>query len=331
MEEQSVKLNGKELYKMIIELYGNKEDYVSNENGMINIKKPGKYNDYEIIVDHSIEGHEIMDMKKIREYFESINRTRISVICGLRTEGDPYGVYYCDYCNTSLFDNFNERSEYYKYCNECHMDMCQLCSEESDESGKLTENWEKRKDKIIMCRENHDMERRERYAMAGGFSCDICSETIKDDKRYSNYRKVDDCKDVCLKCYETEEGKNMVKEDDMELIKNCIAAMDSTEFGSMLDWIPIIKDKYDDGCNYVYINLNPGSKMYKRMVLSACDDHGREGFYVMRNKWKLEEVIEKIREFERDETWKQMEGWDKFYNTPIKQLMNQENMKTYYG
>ena len=68
----------------------------------------------------------------------------------------------------------------------------------------------------------------------------------------------------------------MIDEKELVLHANNICRMDQAEFGSLLDWIPVL---CDDEENMVCICLNPQSPYYKQISLQqSTDDHGRVSY-----------------------------------------------------
>lgn len=219
-------------------------------------------------------------------------------------------------------------------CSKCGEHICDSCQGETNSKVKDTfldnvlEGYKKLNEKVEPCR-SHDLVERSAADMFG-FSCDVCDEIISGD-RYSNAPVVgfDNCSDVCLSCAEEEEeGQQMVKEKDLKkVIKSNVDILD---FGSMLDWIPVLEDS--DSYDAVFVNLNPASPYHQQVCLMAVDDHGRSGFSTIRKEGVgLDQVVAKVREYQNNSDWKDLEGWNKHYNRPIKQLMNDYNMPTHFG
>jgi len=125
--------------------------------------------------------------------------------------------------------------------------------------------------------------------------CDLCNENIGEKNNF--YTATEDY-DICLKCYQSsEDARNIVETKEMTLFDidnpKCYL-FDSTDFGSMLYWIPIIGDK--EFC-HVLMNLNPNDKNYGKICLQSCDDHGRFGYFVVRDEtYDLNKILTRLKE-----------------------------------
>jgi hypothetical protein len=241
---------------------------------------------------------------------------RINHINGVDISFFSFGSLYCDYCNVSIKDK-----EYY-YCWDCVKDMCILCFEETDEEKAIAngaKNFKKRQDSLKECRQ-HLLKKRD-YPVTT--FCDVCNDVIIDNQLYS----LDIVNsDLCLKCEKTDKGQEIIKDKSLKLVKNKIP-MDSCEFGSMLDWIPVIKNKDQD---MILLNMNPDSKYYEKVCLMAIDNHGRQGYSIVTND-NFEKICEYIEIIQKETKWDDLDGWDKFYSTSIKQYMNGKNMSIHFG
>lgn len=262
-----------------------------------------------------VDGLTLCSTDDVSSYFTSVldDSLRIYVVEDLHLCSFSY--IHCDYCKFKISD----RSEYF-YCKICRKDMCHLCNQELIE-GKGTlgsKNYHNRKDAINFCKQ-HELSNRNTY---GVFTCDLCSKVILEN-RYSNKEL-----DVCLTCYETEEGKNTVQEHSL-VLTNTVLPIDQTKFGSFLDWVPIYKD---NELNFVLYNSNKNSDNFGKTALLAEDDHGRLGYYIMADNYQqLEALLLQLEKYYNKEDWKQLDGWKKFYNWPIKRYMNKHGAHIHYG
>lgn len=297
-----------------------KSDYIDNDDeNLINVKLPNEYIDIPEFRD--VPGHKKVDY--VIGYFNDIlnDNFRISVINGAHTSNDgPHHM--CDYCETFIEKEFN-----YYYCYDCHLDMCHLCfGETNKEISKLNgiEHWHKRAETLARCRE-HDL--RVRYFKELQYYCDLCRKDIYDIYRYSNCEEKDDnCEDLCQKCTETEMGKKFIEDNKLILTENIIEC--GYEFGSMLDWIPILRD---DEYNLILYNCNPESELCNRLACVSSDNHGRMGFYTVKETIDLDELLDKLEEYYSEGEWKKLKGWEEFYNYPIKRFMQSQNIPVHYG
>jgi len=142
------------------------------------------------------------------------------------------------------------------------------------------------------------------------FMCHLCynetSEEIAIKNESKNYNTRKDYLELCQKKH--------------NLIKRNIKTVGhiGNEFGSMLDWIPIIVDKYT---NMILMNLNPDSMYHKKFAFMIHGNHGRVVYNTIWEDITLEKILEEIEETEK-----------KFENGLIISLMmKNRNMSTYYG
>lgn len=246
-----------------------------------------------------IETHETM-----LEYFKDLLDTehssvRFSVLNGLKLDSDCDG-YYCDYCKTDIKDDWF-------YCYHCNKDMCKMCYEETSEEIALkngAQNYKKREESLNKCHSCKQFEPRNIYNIIKpiyGRSCDLCDDRYIDISE--NFYSVKEGNwgntfDICLDCYQnSNDARNMVETNSMRLIDVSDKSnyyFGHTGFGSMLYWFPIISDT--EGC-HVFMNLNPDDKNYSKICLQSCDDHGRFGYFIIRDeKYDLQRVLQRLKE-----------------------------------
>jgi len=265
------------------------DEFIENDDDyLINVRVPKKYSQVPQF-SHSLgEKYHIMTFDDINDYFTQIlsnQSMRITFVNGIEMSNSM--SYYCDYCGADIEDD-------YYYCYNCHNDMCRLCfSETSQEiaTANGAQNYENRKDQLEICRNKHKLVSRKN---ANAAICNLCNENtdhddllIKTEKRYHN--KVDDY-DLCLKCSETEQGQNIIKEKNLQLIDNLLSCH-VCDFGSFLDWVPLLRD---DTYNMILCNLNPESPYHMKYAISSVDDHGRTGYYTITEQTTIETLITEI-------------------------------------
>jgi hypothetical protein len=315
----------------------------------------------------SIQTHE-----NIKEYFESMFDDSVSlhVIDGIHLNSGC-DSYYCDYCKTNIKENWF-------FCYHCYKDMCKMCHEETNEEIAVkngAKNYKKREEDLNMCRSHNKIVSRNirnKKNPSSWRSCDLCHETI--DEKHNFYTAEEDY-DICLNCYQnSDDARNIVETKDMSLFdlndKKCYL-FNSTDFGSMLYWIPIIGDT--ETC-HVLMNLNPNDKNYGKICLQSCDDHGRFGYFIVRDEnYDLNKILMRLKEITDKGTFEYQDyvqvepgvygdyvvtdegnGWDhstretikapkyewitktaelgsKYHSGPIHLLMEELNMPVYYG
>ena len=318
-----------------------KQNIINNDedDNLIDVTPPEQYSELtEIINSESLpDGHYLLGIEQIKEYFDHIlsNDSRIRMINGLVMNGENESAsYYCDYYRTSVGDD-------YYYCLDCNNDMCNLCFAETSEAiakANGAKNYAKRKDKLSLCQTKHTLKKRQLSLPA---ICDFCEgktnqkEDIDTDIIVTSHRyHGDNDYDLCLVCSETKEGKALIAKKKLQLIRNNLACH-GCDFGSLLDWVPIIGDTEN---NYVLVNLNSESPYHHKYALSACDNHGRQGYYTIWDKKSIVPIIEKLNKITAENNENSCDKkdnhnceWEKINEPPIKIYMKEKNMRTHYG
>lgn len=322
-------ISGHILYLEISKIFRNCPPYIENDcENIINVKMPNKYAD--LTECRKIEGHILYTLNDIINYFQSIkdDNIRITMINGIFICPDAFGLY-CDYCKTFMRDR---EDDVYYHCQDCCLDMCNLCYDETSEEIAIkngAKNWHERKDKLNKCRDLHTLSKRFQCSQ---YYCDICDKIISDNERYSNISKDNrNCNDVCLNCSSTDEGKDLIEKKSLTLRENHSNPMEYADFGSLLDWVPIMRD---NEYNHIFINLNPDSQYFEKICLLSGDDHGRCGYFVIKEK-KLDKLLDDLEDYYKDfkKKWENEESpsWDEYYDYPIKRYMESHNFQIHYG
>jgi len=322
-------------------------------------------------LDTSIINFDYISNEDIKKYLKTILYDRFTYIIGMHLgciSDLCYISLYCDYCGTNIDEcriqylNKFAAPNYY-FCFDCQIDMCYWCYTEGKadieskinteakvdveikvnikeslfnllkEHNSTEEKYNTRRDKIINCLENdHNIIKRSNYCDYIPCECDFCKDLIYTDK-YTNihFTELDNCKDLCLKCAETEKGKEFIKEHKLEFRKLNLL-YDNTGFGSIFDYIPY---KIDNECNVILINCNPNSEYFKRIAIYMCDDHGRSGMYHLSNLTvdDIDYINERLEHFQKELVKiakNSKRGLDEFENMPIKRLADQYNILTHY-
>jgi hypothetical protein len=203
-----------------------------------------------------------------------------------------------------------------------------MCYEETSEEIALqngAKNYKNRADLLNESRMHNKLEQRS-FANINNliYYYDLCGETIKNNY-YSNGNK-EHSYDICINCYETNNNvTNLIEEKNMTFvdINNKSYSFELTDFRSMLYWLPVIGDNED--CR-VLINFNPNDKNYGQICLQSCDDHGRYGYFIIKDEtYDLDMILKKLKEICDTELC------STDYTSPIQILMESLNMPVYYG
>ena len=318
MEKNDQNLN------QILNMFEYNDQYIKNDgDNLINVKLPYKYS--EVLYDFNIpESHRKYFINDIINYFNDIinNGARITFVNGVNMSCYDSQCYYCDYCHGNI------KSDYY-YCYDCHNDMCHLCYIETSEEIALAngaKNYHKRQDKLTKCQNFHKIKLRK---LNNSAICDLCGNHIFTFNRYHNQNDYD----LCLDCSQIDSGKIQIIEQNLQLVDN-ILSCDQCDFGSLIDWIPLIQDC--EG-NMILINANKDSQFHYKYAFASIDDHGRTGFYIIWEETSITELITEINLIIEKRKKKHINNggelstmWDDC-NLPIKKMMVKRNMKVYYG
>lgn len=263
----------------------------------------------------------------IEEYWEAVKSDNIRVS---RVNGTPivesFMYMVCDYCKTQPENpelDPNDHPIY--YCYNCCTDMCYLCHEELV-LGKGTpgsRNYKERAAKLSKCKDHH-LVRRNLFCVQS-LQCEKCDKELSNDVEVYS-RRIEN-KDYCISCVET--NPDLINEHALVRWKR-INLDDWFEYGSMMDWVPVLRDANYD---WILYNYNRDSKYCGTFALMANDNHGRCGFF----RWidpvpkSLDEAViaicaaigSRIEDEDLDE--------DEVKEMPIQILMQCLGMPTYYG
>lgn len=298
----------------------------------IDVRVPPKYSQFPENLNIQLHSrYEFFTQDLIQEYFDDLVNCnyRVHTINGIRLSGDTR--IRCDYCRT-------ETGIKYYYCLQCHKDMCELCYGETSEEIALkngAKNYAKRKDSLVLCQKSHHLVNRATVGY-GTYCCNMCDgECISWDVEknlgiYSN-RELD--YDLCLECGKTEEGKNLIGEKTLVQTDYTMLPVYTCSFGSLLDWVPILKDYGED--HMILYNLNPASPYYRKVALCCFDDHGRMGYFTISDGSTLQTIIDEANktatELEIKQQQEEEKEKDDDLEDPIKLMMRTRGIPTYYG
>lgn len=270
---------------------------------------------------------------------------RIYVFNGARVIDYKYGGCYCDYCRTEV-----DTSNYY-YCYHCYSDMCNYCYEETNEEIAIkngAKNYASRAKALNKCRSCNLIKERITPVI---YNCDICEKTIDDSiGRYTVKENNEHTYDICFKCYNEDNNgcKVQVEKRGMKFYKYESEREKYpfyyTDFGSMLNWIPIITDDLGKNCTdygNIFINLNPDDKNYKKICLQSCDDHARCGYFILYDEeHTLDNILKMLKEICDENKVIRINCLGKeeeeelncsHHSSPIQVLMRKLGVPVYYG
>jgi hypothetical protein len=297
-------------------------DFIKIDEIEVNAKLPISYSDFPTTNLPFIEGFTVYSLDKVVEYFNCIINDQVR-IHGINNMDLDKSTFSCDYCLS--FINYKLYT-----CQECNKMMCPLCFSETSEEIALkngAKNYQSRKDELNKCQQNHKLT--ETYPTEN-VVCDNCNEKPKESEYFSNVtRDYGDRSDLCLICSQTNEGKELIKDNNLTKRTNYLSNV-WTEFGSLFDWIPIYSEDETDAL--IRKNLNSRSNNFGKFCLSCVDDHGRQGYNV--TNLSLDIIVSKLNNFitQFKSQFKTTENsWDKHYNSPLHTLMNELGFRLYYG
>lgn len=153
--------------------------------------------------------------------------------------------------------------------------------------------------------------------------CDYCRHNFENDIEY--YRCKDCKKDMCDVCHSKNDPINKSKNEcfDHKLVlydmNNYFDNLNNELFEDLecfVSLVPIVEEKEGD---LILLNCNSKSKTYKMLYLLCFDDHGRCGIFNTKMK-NLNELMNCFKDIEKDKTSddEEKDGWDEYYNMPIK-------------
>lgn len=227
-------------------------------------------------------GFTVPCQKRISEYFDDLfEEARVYVINGY-TVSD---CYCCDYCNASITDDWY-------YCNCCNRDMCMMCYEETSDEIAIqngAQNYKLREKALNWCKSKNSIVIRKKIPDISWHRCDFCKKNMLSECRTFFYRNCEiDC-DMCEKCFYLEKNKSEIEKN--KLIKYDVDNMcNMTNFGSMLNWIPLFYT--NNFKSMVLINSNPNDTNYKKLCLSTLDNHDRLGYFIIDDS--LDELLSEL-------------------------------------
>lgn len=297
------------------------------------------------IIESLPSSYTVCKEKNVNDYFEQIlnKNYRLCIFNGFSS--DWFFLTNCGFCESIGFSD-------YKYCHNCCRDMCYKCYDERYKDNEYVSDDQNDKMITTSCRnksskcEKSTLVDRSLYKIPYTFTCVKCNNNIA----CSESRYTDKNINVCLGCFETNDGKLFCEDNNLKL-QTIANSLKMREFGSLLDWKPLIIDCEE---NKLLVNLNPESNYYNKFCLSAMDDHGRCGYFIIWSNETLDQLVDELLEFYRIDQEKEekisnskkdcnsnnnsdsnseneSESVDDDCDEPIKKMMLKRNMWIHYG
>ena len=179
---------------------------IKNDN-LIKLNEIDIYNYFNNILEYRLGNEHIFN--NISEYINihSINGYNLSY----------YESHYnCSYCKSYIDNN-------YFYCLYCHKNICNGCY--TDTIHCNIDHKRKIKSRLLATSKNYLL------------YCDGCDVVII--KQYYSKKVQDNTYDLCIKCYNNKPDQELEKYEYILPADNC-------NFGTIIDWIPILKDNKND-------------------------------------------------------------------------------------
>ena len=187
-------------------------------------------------------------------------------------------------------------------------------------------------------------------------TCDYCSANITE----THYRCTTCNKDMCELCYTERNEEDAIKNGSKKYTERLIITLkcinehmitknrfmihnedvDTDEceckkhihenFGSIYDWIPIVKGPGIDGDHILLICVNLDSPYYNKLCILTSDDHYRNGFTVVEDSFDtFFNNIQILTDNYNKSTFEY--GWDKHYNHPLCKYVLDRGNPVYFG
>lgn len=279
-----------------------------------------------------LEGFTSPSQSDINCYFDNIlkDNVRIHSINGIRTDPRFYRFGpFCDYCeNQCSLEHYYCYDCYLHICNDCHKQMITIWDQIAKEELSILDT--------NCCHPNHHIVVRTKN-IQNLFICDICHLAIIGSERYNKKIEPDsnpdlmdigNSIDVCLACSTDKDINMQLVEHKLELVPNNLCD-DIFEFGSLMDWVPIVNDEFG---NIILFNYNKNSQYVGRYAVASIDDHDRYAYFILNRKIDLGNIINNLIKYANSDEWKKCEGpISRLYNCPIKKFIASLNIPIHYG
>ncbi len=275
-----------------------------------------------------IPGHRAQSVENVTEYFDDLlhDNLRLKVINNDVGGTNGFMRFTCDFCHVST-------ARAMRHCNVCMLDICELCYEEKTEAiakKNGATKWFERKDALLRCFE-HDKQGKFRWNIidVNDVRCDGCGVDSDDKPGAWHSDRVQDL-DLCDACWQQDSTAEIKQKGTLWRERELSLATSTNGFGSVLDWIPVLRDTETDAG--VFYNMNTDAAHYHHVALSAVDDHGREGYFIYPGT--LDEVCAKLKEKTAEFDKVKAEhgtSWTTHYNCPIHVLLRDAGHPIHYG
>lgn len=289
------------------------------------------------------------------EWFDDLatDRVRLYNLNGINIANEPNDGE-CDYCGWGI------NNDVLYHCNECQLTMCGKCFPEKTEEIAVrlgAKNYAKRKDALEKCFSHSESLEKIPTLTECGFCkatsavmigewtksikdpsrglCEVCfgkTKSLKLSENIVNNRYCDFCCISNVKLHTDSTSNSDICEachDDLMSSTKIEYTHSGRMYGSMLEWIPILRDEEQ---NILFINLAKTSPNFLKISLGSFDDHGRMGIYIVSGG--LSEVLERLTEIYKDFLEKyspEENSWEKHYSSPICKYLRNSNHKYILG
>lgn len=286
-------------------------DSVGN-GSLFNVTRPTQVVDVEQLLNslqqYNFEKETIANEQGIVCYFSQLLLRTIIFVDGAIHLSERENC--CEYCKTLI-----PRDNYY-YCLECHKEMCVKCKRETNEEIAVlngAKNYAKRKQMLNTCLTQHTVIDMDVVASRDVY-CDCCGGNMKLGF-FVMLPDMDNSFDICTDCWNiatdespaTAEGYKELKATIIEQIAThggvqCfrnrqMSFVDTTLFGSLLDWIPVLFDKEYEEKYIILSNINKESALFGKFAVYYRGNNSRVLFFVIHTINSAEELSNKLQSF----------------------------------
>lgn len=155
----------------------------------------------------------------------------------------------CGYCRSEV-------RRIRRYCGICEKNICESCF-----------NKDNHDDGLSSCLGHHEIALSIQHEIQ--IQCDEC-DTMPEYKS-SNWQYANE-RYFCSDCYQNPAEQYETIAYDVQPLPGML------DFGSLLDWIPVVGDAYVG--DFCCVNMNQDSPHYGHVALSCIGTHGRRGYFI---------------------------------------------------